>query len=49
MPQRTHPDGPDQATESKFYLPAGVTPSFDASQVKRIWATLFEHQVDPPK
>ena len=31
--------------ESKFYLPAGVTPSFDASPLDRIRATLFDHPV----
>ncbi len=47
MPQRTHPDERDRATESKFYLPAGVTPPFDASRFERLWAALFKHQVEP--
>jgi len=42
---RSTADDRDSATESKFYLPAGVSPSFDASRFERIWATLFEHQL----
>ena len=46
MPQRNHADDQDRAAESKFYLPAGP---FDAGRFKRIWATLFGHDVEPRK
>ncbi len=32
----------DSATESKFYLPVGVSPSSGSSPLKRIWSTLFD-------
>jgi len=48
MPQHDHTDSRVRAPESDFYLPAGVAPPFDASQFERIWATLFNHQVEPP-
>lgn len=47
MPQRNQADDKDRATESKFYLPAGVP--FDANRFERIWAALFDHSVGPPK
>jgi hypothetical protein len=49
MAQRNHVDDRDSGTESKFYLPVGVTPPFDASRFKRVWATLFNHSVEPPE
>ncbi len=45
MSQRSHTDNWDNATESKFYLPAGVTPSSEASWSERLWAMLFNHRV----
>jgi len=45
MSQRNHADDRDSATESKFYLPAGVTPSSEASWFDRLWATVFNHRV----
>ena len=45
MSQRNYADDWDRATESKFYLPAGTTPSSESSWVGRIWASLFNHQV----
>lgn len=49
MVQRIHADDRDSATRTKFYVPAGVTPPFDASPFERLWGTLFAHQVDPPE
>ncbi len=49
MAQRNHTDDRARATESKFYLPAGVGPSFISSRLEGIWATLFNHQVGPRK
>lgn len=46
MPQRTPADH-SSGTESKFYIPAMVPPSIEASRVERIWASLFDHQVGP--
>jgi hypothetical protein len=40
-----HADDRGSATESKFYLPAGISPSFDASRFQRLWAALFKHQL----
>ena len=45
MPQSDHADERGSATEAKFYLPAGVTPSADGSRVEDIWAALFSHGV----
>jgi len=45
MSQRNHADDRDSATESKFYLPAGVTLSSETSWFGRLWATLFNHRV----
>ncbi|WP_336337820.1 hypothetical protein [Haloarcula brevis] len=45
MPQRTHADDRDDATESKFYLPAGTTPSSESNWFGRLWAALFNHRV----
>jgi len=45
MSQRTHADDRDSATDSKFYLPAGVTPSSEAGWFTRLWAMLFNHRV----
>jgi hypothetical protein len=49
MAQRHHADDRVDATESKFYLPAGGTPSPEAGRLERIWATLFKHQVGTSK
>ena len=43
MVQRSHADDRSSATETKFYLPAGLAPSSVASRVESIWATLFNH------
>jgi hypothetical protein len=45
MAQRNHTDKRARETESKFYLPAGVSPSFDGSYLQRLWAALFNHRV----
>ena len=45
MVQRSRADDHDVATESKFYLPAKVTPSFATSRFESLWATLFSHQI----
>jgi hypothetical protein len=45
MSQRNHADDQDRATEAKFYLPAGATPSSEAGWFERIWAVLFDHRV----
>jgi hypothetical protein len=49
MAQRNQIDDQDRATESKFYLPAGTSPSFIASLFERTWARLFNHHVGPRK
>jgi len=49
MAQQSHADDRGRATESKFYLPAMVTPSIEASRFERIWASLFDHQVGTAK
>jgi len=49
MALRNHADDQDRGTESKFYLPVGVTPPFDASRFKRVWARLFNHAVEAPE
>lgn len=49
MAQQNHADDRDRAVEAKFYLPVGITPPFEANQVERIWARLFNHRVEPPK
>ena len=46
MSQGTRTDDRIGATESKFYLPAGVTPSSTTSRFERLWATLFNHGID---
>jgi hypothetical protein len=46
MSQRTRANDRDRATESKFYLPAGTTPSFVASRLERIWTTLFSYGIE---
>lgn len=45
MAQSTRTDEHDRASESKFYLPVGVTPPFEAVRVQRVWDRLFSHQV----
>jgi hypothetical protein len=47
MPQRNRADDRDEATESKFYLPAGDASSSVADRVERLWAALFNHGVEP--
>jgi hypothetical protein len=32
-------------TESKFYLPVGISPSSKESWIDRIWTVLFNHRV----
>lgn len=46
MVQRSHADDRSNATETKFYLPAGQSPSSVASRVESIWATLFNHGIE---
>jgi hypothetical protein len=41
MGQRNHADDRDSATDSKFYLPAGISPSSEASRVESLRAMLF--------
>jgi hypothetical protein len=45
MAHQTHTTDRGSDTESKFYLPAGVTPESEASRVTRLWRTLFNHRV----
>lgn len=45
MAHQTQTDDRDSATESKFYLPAGVIPNSGSSRLVRLWKTLFNHQV----
>ena len=45
MSQRNHADDWDRPTDSKFYLPAGTSPSSEATWFGRIWAKLFNHRV----
>jgi len=49
MAQQNHADGRDSTTESKFYSPVGVTPSFGTDRFERLWASLFNHGVGPQK
>lgn len=49
MAHRTHADNRARTIESKFYLPVGMTPPFEAYWVERIWARLFNHRVEPSK
>jgi hypothetical protein len=46
MAQRNRADDGVRATESKFYLPAGGHPSFVASRLESVWATLFNHDIE---
>jgi hypothetical protein len=45
MSHRNPAETRDDATESKFYLPVGVSPASEPSRLKRIWATLFNHRI----
>lgn len=45
MAQRNHADDQDRATELEIYLPAGVTPPFDANRVERLWTMMFNHRI----
>jgi hypothetical protein len=47
MSQRVRDDSRVEATESKFYLPAG-TASVVTSRLKRLWTALFSHGVETP-
>lgn len=47
MAQQTHADDRASATVSKFYLPAGGTPSVEAGRFERLWTMLFDHSVGP--
>jgi len=46
MAQRTRADGRVGATESKFYLPAGATPSFVTRRLEWLWTRLFNHGIE---
>jgi len=46
MAQSNPADEQARATEPKFYLPAGGPPSFVASRLESIWATLFDHGIE---
>lgn len=46
MVQRSHAADRSNATETKFYIPAGPTPSSVANRVESIWATLFNHGIE---
>jgi hypothetical protein len=41
MVEKTRADDRGRATESKFYLPAGVTPSSEASWFESVRTALF--------
>ena len=45
MSHRNHGEVNDSATESKFYLPVGVSPSSEPSLLERVRATLFSHRI----
>jgi hypothetical protein len=45
MTQRNRVENRRRATEQKFYLPAGTSLPFVASQVERVWTALFDHRV----
>jgi hypothetical protein len=44
--QRRPTDDRDRTTESKFYIPAGADPSSETDRLGRLWAALFDHQLD---
>jgi len=45
MSHRNHTETRDVATESKFYLPVGVSPSPETTLLERIQQTLFNHRI----
>jgi hypothetical protein len=45
MARNAHADSRDGATEPKFYLPAGVTPSFVTRRIESIRATRFHRRI----
>ncbi len=49
MAEQPHIDDQDGATDAEFYLPAGIHPSSAGTRFERLWDTLFDHRVDPPR
>jgi hypothetical protein len=45
MSQRVRADERGSATESKFYVPAGVASTSVVDRIERVWASLFDHGV----
>ncbi len=45
MADSNHTSETSRDTESKFYLPVGVSPSSEESRIERIWTALFNHRV----
>jgi hypothetical protein len=43
--ERIHVHDGDEATESKFYVPAGSTLPLVTSWLERVWRTLSDHGV----
>lgn len=46
MAAQPRTDDRNGVPESKFYLPAGVSPSSEDSLFERLWAALFNHSVE---
>ena len=46
MAQRDHADDSRSDTELQFYLPAVIIPPVDTSRFKRLWALLFNQDVE---
>ncbi|AGB39120.1 hypothetical protein Natoc_3388 [Natronococcus occultus SP4] len=46
MARRDHPGDRGSASEPKFYLPGGDTPPFYAGRFERLWASLFNYDVE---
>ena len=46
MAQRDHADDRGSDTELEFYLPAVITPPADTSRFERLWALLFDQDVE---
>ncbi len=44
MAQTPPTDDRDDASEAKFYHPAGDTPPFYVRRLERLWARLFSHR-----
>jgi hypothetical protein len=49
MQRNIQSDEQASATQSKFYLPAGPTPSSLLAQLQSVWARLFSHRVEISK